>query len=236
MTTTENPAPENPSTALVRAALARGVSAGENSLLALARDTDDSQLAIIVGELPADDILALALEADITKVSMVHLFATPDQMLAAFERIGSNWSQLARVPAPEDYLIRRQDIEDFLCPMVFGASDDVRAREMMRAFLTKEYAVDALYFLGIGQNGREQLLTQAATTPFARDSWPQLWELAFEIQPGARKTMRAHFQTSLESAKDEDGLFARDILNELQRAAAALQPAAAASPDEFVDI
>lgn len=234
--TAENAPTENPSTALVRAALASGVSAGENSLLALAKDTDDTQLAVIVGELPADDILALALEADITKVSMVHLFATPEQMLAAFERIGSNWSQLAKVPSPEDYLIRRQDIEDFLCPMMFATNDDIRAKEMMRAFLTKEYAVDALYFLGIGQNGREQLLTQAASSPFARDSWQQLWEVAFELQPKARKTMRAHFQTTLESAKDEDGLFARDILNELQRVAAALQPEVVATEDEFVDI
>jgi hypothetical protein len=227
---------ENPHTALVRAALASGVSAGEHSLLALAKDTDDTQLAVIVGELPADDILALALEADITKVSMVHLFATPDQMLAAFERIGSNWSQLAKVPCAEDYLIRRQDIEDFLCPMMFGTSDEARAKEMMRAFLTKEYAIDALYFLGIGQNGREQLLTQAATSPFARDSWQQLWEIAFELQPRARTTMRAHFQTTLESTKDEDGRFARDILNELQRVAASHQPEPIVSEDEFVDI
>lgn len=232
MTTTT----ENPHTALVRAALASGVSAGEHSLLALAKDTDDTQLAVIVGELPADDILALALEADITKVSMVHLFATPEQMLAAFERIGSNWSQLAKVPSPEDYLIRRQDIEDFLCPMMFGTSDEVRAKEMMRVFLTKEYAVDTLYFLGIGQNGREQLLTQAATSPFARDSWQQLWEIAFELQPRARTTMRAHFQTTLESAKDEDGRFARDILNELQRVAASHQPEPIVAEDEFVDI
>jgi len=227
---------ENPHTALVRAALASGVSAGEHSLLALAKDTDDTQLAVIVGELPADDILALALEADITKVSMVHLFATPDQMLAAFERIGSNWSQLAKVPSPEDYQIRRQDIEDFLCPMMFGTSDEARAKEMMRAFLTKEYAIDALYFLGIGQNGREQLLTQAATSPFARDSWQQLWEIAFELQPRARTTMRAHFQTTLESAKDEDGRFARDILNQLQCLPAPHQPAPVVAEDEFVDI
>lgn len=227
---------ENPHTALVRAALASGVSAGEHSLLALAKDTDDTQLAVIVGELPADDILALALEADITKVSMVHLFATPDQMLAAFERIGSNWSQLAKVPCVEDYQIRRQDIEDFLCPMMFGTSDETRAKEMMRAFLTKDYAIDALYFLGIGQNGREQLLTQAATSPFARDSWQQLWEIAFELQPRARTTMRAHFQTTLESTKDEDGRFARDILNELQRVAASHQPEPLVAEDEFVDI
>jgi hypothetical protein len=231
MTTTENP-----QTALVRAALASGVSAGEHSLLALAKDTDDSQLAVIVGELPAGDILALALEADITKVSMVHLFATPGQMLAAFERIGSNWSQLAQIPSAEDYLIRRQDIEDFLCPMMFGTNDDVRANEMMKAFLTKEYAIDALYFLGIGQNGREQLLTQAASAPFARDSWQQLWELAFELQPRARKTMRSHFAATLESTKDIDGIFARDILNELQRVAAAHQPELVATEDEFVDI
>jgi len=227
---------ENTQTALVRAALASGASAGEHSLLALAKDTDDSQLAVIVGELPADDILALALEADITKVSMVHLFATPEQMLAAFERIGSNWSQLAKVPSSEDYLIRRQDIEDFLCPMMFGTSDEDRAKEMMKAFLTKEYAVDVLYFLGIGQNGREQLLTEAVSARFARDSWQHLWEIAFELQPKARRTMRSHFDATLESTKDIDGIFARDILNELQRVAAAHQPAQVASVDEFVDI
>jgi hypothetical protein len=227
---------ENTQTALVRAALASGASAGEHSLLALAKDTDDSQLSVIVGELPVDDILALALEADITKVSMVHLFATPEQMLAAFERIGSNWSQLSKVPSSEDYLIRRQDIEDFLCPMMFGTSDEVRAKEMMKAFLRKEYAVDALYFLGIGQNGREQLLTQAATAPFARDSWQQLWEIAFELQPRARKTMRSHYDATLESTKDIDGIFARDILNELQRVAASHQPDRIESVDEFVDI
>jgi hypothetical protein len=227
---------ENPHTALVRAALASGASAGEHRLLALARDTDDTQLAVIVGELPADDILALALEADITKVSMVHLFATPEQMLAAFERIGSNWSQLAKVPSAEDYLIRRQDLEDFLCPMMFGTNDDIRAKEMMKAFLAKEYAIDALYFLGIGQNGREQLLTQAATAPFARDSWQQLWEIAFELQPRVRKTMRSHYDATRESAKDIDGLFARDILNELQRIAASHQPEQVAVEDEFVDI
>lgn len=227
---------ENPQTALVRAALASGVSAGEHSLLALAKEADDTQLAVIVGELPADDILALALEADITKVSMVHLFVTPEQMLAAFERIGSNWSQLAKVPSAEDYLIRRQDLEDFLCPMVFATADDDRARGMMRAFLTKEYAVDTLYFLGVGQNGREQLLTQAASAPFARDSWQQLWELAFELQPSARRTMRSHYEATLESTKDIDGLFARDLLNELQRVAAAHQPEPVAAEDEFVDI
>lgn len=228
---------ENPSTALVRAALASGASAGEYSLVALSKEADDAQLAVIVGELPADDILALALEADMTKVSMVHLYATPEQMLAAFERIGSNWSQLAKIPSAEDYLIRRQDMEDFLCPMMFGTADEVRAKEMMKVFLTKEYAVDALYFLGIGQNGREQLLTQAATAPFARDSWQQLWEIAFELQPGARTTMRSHYQDTLESVKDVDGAFARDILNELQRVAASHQPQPAAeAADEFVDI
>ena len=227
---------ENSQTALVRAALASGASAGEHSLLALAKDTDDAQLAVIVGELPPDDILALALEADITKVSMVHLFVTPEQMLAAFERIGSNWSQLAKVPSAEDYLIRRQDLEDFLCPMMFGTSDETRAKEMMKALLTKEYAVDALYFLGIGQNGREQLLTEAASAPFARDSWQQLWEIAFELQPSARRTMRSHFEATRESAKDIDGIFARDILNELQRVAAAHQPEQVEAVDEFVDI
>lgn len=125
---------ENPSTALVRAALASGASAGEYSLVALAKEADDAQLAVIVGELPADDILALALEADMTKVSMVHLYATPEQMLAAFERIGSNWSQLAKIPSAEDYLIRRQDMEDFLCPMMFGTADEARAKEMMKIF------------------------------------------------------------------------------------------------------
>ena len=228
---------ENPSTALVRAALASGASAGEYSLVALAKEADDTQLAIIVGELPADDILALALEADITKVSMVHLYATPEQMLAAFERIGSNWSQLAKVPCAEDYLMRRQDMEDFLCPMMFGTADEVRAKAMMTEFLTKDYAVDALYFLGVGQNGREQLLTQAATAPISRDSWQQLWEIAFEIQPSARTTMRSHYQHTLESPKDVDGSFARDILNELQRVAASHQPEPAAEvADEFVDI
>lgn len=228
--------PENPHTALVRAALASGVSAGEHRLLALANEADDTQLAVIVGELPADDILALALDADITKVSMVHLFVTPEQMLAAFERIGSNWSQLAKVPSAEDYLIRRQDLEDFLCPMVFATNDDARARAMMRAFLTKDYAVDVLYFLGIGQNGRDQLLTQAATAPFARDSWQQLWEIAFELQPSARRTMRSHYAATQESEQDVDGRFARDILNELQRVAAALQPEVVLPADEFVDI
>ena len=227
---------ENTQTAIVRAALASGASAGEFSLLALAKDTDDSQLAVIVGELPPDDILALALEADITKVSMVHLFATPEQMLAAFERIGSHWSQLPGIPSAEDYLIRRQDIEDFLCPMMFGTSDEVRAKEMMKAFLTKEYAVDTLYFLGVGQNGREQLLTQAATAPFSRDSWQHLWEIAFELQPRARRTMRSHYDATLESTKDIDGSFARDILNELQRVSASHQPEPVATEDEFVDI
>ena len=228
---------ENNPSALVRAALASGASAGEHSLLALAKESDDAQLTVIVGELPADDILALALEADITKVSMVHLYATPEQMLAAFERIGSNWSQLAKIPSAEDYLIRRQDIEDFLCPMVFGTADEVRAKVMMKAFLTKDYAVDTLYFLGIGQNGREQLLTQAATAPISRDSWQQLWEIAFELQPSSRSTMRSHYQDTLESLKDVDGSFARDILNELQRVAASHQPEPAAeAADEFVDI
>lgn len=227
---------ENAQTALVRSALASGAQAGERSLIAMSKDSDDSQLAIVVGELPPDDILALALEADITKVSMVHLFATPEQMLAAFERIGSNWSQLAKIPSPEDYLMRRQDLEDFLCPMMFGTSDDVRAKEMMKAFLKKDYAIDALYFLGIGQNDREQLLTMAATTPFARDSWQQLWEIAFELQPSVRKTMRSHFDHKMESEKDVDGAFARDILNELQRLAASHQPEEVAPADEFVDI
>ena len=227
---------ENPQTALVRSALASGAQAGERSLVALANDAEDHQLSVIVGELPPDDILALALEADITKVSMVHLFATPAQMLEAFERIGSNWSQLAKIPNVEEYQIRRQDLEDFLCPMMFGSADDTRAKEMMKAFLTKEYAVDTLYFLGIGQNGREQLLTQAVTSNVARDSWQQLWEIAFELQPSVRKTMRTHFDDVVESDKDVDGAFARDILNELQRLAASHQPEVVVAEDEFVDI
>ena len=126
-------------TLAVRAALNEGAGAAEKQLALIAGSQGDDQLALVVAELSAPEIVTIVGESDMTKSSLVSAFATPEQFIAVLTRKLDGWSsyygsmslgELANsLPGLQDQL------EDFLCPMIFAAESADREKAIFDALL-----------------------------------------------------------------------------------------------------
>jgi hypothetical protein len=171
--TTQN----SPLTLTVREALEQGVGAAEKQLVAIGNDHGDAQLAVIVGDLTIPEIIVMSDEYDMTKPSLISAFINADQFNGALDRKAQEWGGKYGSLSQEDlttYLkIVQEDIECFICPIVYSGDDSERESQMLRTLFAHDYGIRLVLVCAIGRKDFHEMIT-SANEPATHGTWQSL--------------------------------------------------------------
>ncbi len=184
-------------TLAVRAALNEGAGAAEKQLAIIAGTQGDEQLALVVAELTAPEIVTLVGESDMTKSSLVSAFVTPEQFVEVLTRKLDAWSsyygsmslnELANsLPGLQDQL------EDFLCPMIFSAESPDREKAIFDALLEFKIGPELILLAGVGRKDFEEIFVLKETFPASPGTWQSLFTGLQQRDPAEYKTLQAFY-------------------------------------------
>jgi hypothetical protein len=184
-------------TLAVRAALSEGAGAAEKQLALIAGSQGDDQLALVVAELSAPEIVTIVGESDMTKSSLVSAFATPEQFIAVLSRKLDAWSsyygamslnELANsLPGLQDQL------EDFLCPMIFAAESADREKEIFEALLDFKIGPELILLTGVGRKDFEEIFVLKENFPSSIGTWQSLFTGLQQRDPAEYQTLQAFY-------------------------------------------
>lgn len=184
-------------TLAVRAALNEGAGAAEKQLALIAGNQGDDQLALVVAELTAPEIVTLVGESDMTKSSLVSAFATPEQFIAVLTRKLDAWSsyygsmslnELANsLPGLQDQL------EDFLCPMIFAAETPDREKEIFDVLIDFKIGPELILLTGVGRKDFDEVFVLAGKFPSSTGTWQSLFTGLQQRDPAEYKELQAFY-------------------------------------------
>ena len=184
-------------TLAVRAALNEGAGAAEKQLALIAGNQGDDQLALVVAELTAPEIVTIVGESDMTKSSLVSAFATPEQFIAVLIRKLDAWSsyygsmslnELANsLPGLQDQL------EDFLCPMIFAAESPDREKEIFDALIDFNIGAELILLAGVGRKDFDEVFVLPGKFPSSTGTWQSLFTGLQQRDPVEYKALQAFY-------------------------------------------
>ena len=184
-------------TLAVRAALNEGAGAAEKQLALIAGSQGDDQLALVVAELSAPEIVTIVGESDMTKSSLVSAFATPEQFIAVLTRKLDGWSsyygsmslgELANsLPGLQDQL------EDFLCPMIFAAESADREKAIFDALLDFKIGAELILLTGVGRKDFDEIFVLKENFPASAGTWQSLFTGLQQRDPAEYKALQAFY-------------------------------------------
>lgn len=184
-------------TLAVRAALSEGAGAAEKQLALIAGNQGDDQLALVVAELTAPEIVTIVGESDMTKSSLVSAFATPEQFIAVLTRKLDAWSsyygsmtlgELANsLPGLQDQL------EDFLCPMIFAAESADREKAIFEALIDFKIGPELILLTGVGRKDFEEVFVLKENFPSSIGTWQSLFTGLQQRDPEEYRTLQAFY-------------------------------------------
>lgn len=184
-------------TLAVRAALSEGAGAAEKQLALIAGNQGDDQLALVVAELTAPEIVTIVGESDMTKSSLVSAFATPEQFIAVLTRKLDAWSSYygsMSLGELANSLQGLQDqLEDFLCPMIFSAESADREKAIFDALLEFKIGPELILLTGVGRKDFEEIFVLKEVFPASPGTWQSLFTGLQQRAPEEYKTLQAFY-------------------------------------------
>lgn len=184
-------------TLAVRAALSEGAGAAEKQLALIAGSQGDDQLALVVAELSAPEIVTIVGESDMTKSSLVSAFATPEQFLAVLTRKLDAWSSYYGAMSLGELANSLQglqdQLEDFLCPMIFAAETPAREKEIFDALLDFKLGPELILLAGVGRKDFEEIFVLKESIAFTPGTWQSLFTGLRQRDPEEYKTLQAFY-------------------------------------------
>jgi hypothetical protein len=228
----------NEYTLAVRAALHNGGGAAENQLTIIAHEHGDEQLALVIEDLTAPEIIAIVEEGDMTKPSLASAFATAEQFLSALERKVDGWKHFygrMNKSALSDSMMNLQaDIESFICPMIYSADLEVREREMMTALANYENGPELAMLAAVGRKDFIELFTQSPDFHPTRGTWQSLLVHMQDATPQRFKDLKSIYKLDGASAEYQEAVLdcAYELLKHLEVAEVATKEQ---HVDEFID-
>lgn len=184
-------------TLAVRAALNEGAGAAEKQLALIAGTQGDDQLALVVAELSAPEIVTLVGESDMTKSSLVSAFVTPEQFIAVLTRKLDAWSSyygpMSRGELANSLPGFQDQLEDFLCPMIFAAEIPDREKAMFEALIDFKIGPDLILLAGLGRKDFDEVFLLKGNFPAFPGTWQSLFTGLQLRDPGEYKALRAFY-------------------------------------------
>jgi hypothetical protein len=173
--TTQN----SPLTLTVREALEQGSGAAEKQLIAIGNDHGDAQLAVIVGDLTVPEIIVMSDEYDMTKPSLISAFITSEQFNGALDRKSQEWGGKYGCLSQEDlnsYLqIVQEDVECFICPIVYSGDDSERESQMLHTLFAHPHGTRLVLVCAIGRKDFHEMITSTnEPEPATHGTWQSL--------------------------------------------------------------
>lgn len=188
-------------TLAVRAALSEGAGAAEKQLALIAGNQGDDQLALVVAELSAPEIVTIVGESDMTKSSLVSAFATPEQFIAVLTRKLDAWSSYYGPMSLNELansLTGLQDqLEDFLCPMIFAAENAERENEIFETLIDFKIGAELILLTGVGRKDFEEIFVLKENFPAVPGTWQSLFTGLQQRDPAEYQALQAHYNQLL---------------------------------------
>lgn len=184
-------------TLAVRAALSEGAGAAEKQLALIAGSQGDEQLALVVGELTAPEIVTLVGESDMTKSSLVSAFVTPEQFVAVLTRKLDAWSSyyggMSRNEVANSLPGLQDELEDFLCPMIFAAENAEREKAIFEALIDFKIGPELILLTGLGRKDFEEVFVLKESFPASTGTWQSLFTGLQQRDPAEYRTLQAFY-------------------------------------------
>ena len=188
----------NEFTLAVKTALNNGGRAAETELAVIADKHGDQQLAAVIEELTAPEILAIIEESDMSKPSLASVFATAEQFLAVIERKVEGWKyEYGRMDIESlsaSLVDLQNDIEAFICPMVYSADSEAREREMLVALANQENGPELAMLAGVGRKDFMELYSELPDFHPTKGTWQSLLFQMQSIAPRKFKDLKAVYK------------------------------------------
>ena len=184
-------------TLAVRAALNEGAGAAEKQLALIAGNQGDDQLALVVAELSAPEIVTLVGESDMTKSSLVSAFATPEQFIAVLTRKLDAWSSyygsMSRSELANSLPGLQDQLEDFLCPMIFAAESPDREKAIFEALIDFKIGPELILLTGVGRKDFDEVFVAKENFPASAGTWQSLFTGLQQRAPAEYKELQAFY-------------------------------------------
>lgn len=182
-------------TLAVRAALNEGAGAAEKQLALIAGNQGDDQLALVVAELSAPEIVTIVGESDMTKSSLVSAFATPEQFVEVLARKLDGWSSyygsMSLGELANSLPGLQNDLEDFLCPMIFAAETPEREKVIFEALIDFKIGPELILLAGVGRKDFEEIFVLKERFAATPGTWQSLFTGLQQRDPEEYKTLQA---------------------------------------------
>lgn len=184
-------------TLAVRAALSEGAGAAEKQLALIAGSQGDEQLALVVAELSAPEIVTIVGESDMTKSSLVSAFATPEQFIAVLTRKLDGWSSyygsMSLGELANSLPGLQGDLEDFLCPMIFAAETAEREKEIFEALIDFKIGPELILLTGVGRKDFEEIFVLKENFASTPGTWQSLFTGLRQRDPAEYQTLQTFY-------------------------------------------
>ena len=172
--TTQN----NNHTLAVREALQQGAGAAEKQLTIIGNDYGDSQLALIVGDLSVPEIIVMSDEYDMTKPSLIRAFITPEQFTGALDRKAEEWGGFYGPLSLENLNSSLHDLQEnvecFICPIVYSGDDSDREHEMLCALFAHPHGTRLVLVSSIGRKDFHEMINSPEMRMTGQGTWQGL--------------------------------------------------------------
>jgi hypothetical protein len=208
----------NNHTLAVREALQQGAGAAEKQLITIGNDFGDAQLAVIVGDLTIPEIIVMSDEYDMTKPSLISAFITAEQFTAALDLKAQEWGGFYGPLSQEDLGSALYDLQDnverFICPIVYSGDDSDREREMLVTLFAHPHGTRLVLVSSIGRKDFHEMINSPDDRLSSQGTWQSLLISLRQHRPKEFRDFVDHYHT--EATEGEKFIrVAQSILQEI---------------------
>ena len=231
-----------------------GPGQAEHQLMVIGTNVGDHELARVIGELGAPEVVALVGEGDYTKPSIVASFITPEQFIGALDRLGAKWGEIGPKDGLDVLVSLKQDLADFILSVVLTAESGNRP-SLFKALTDYPLGRDSLVAIATGDTDSAEFLKGFDAAMAQKGTWQELYVELQQFDERVFKAIRTRAAglysgnaeiSDLEAADDDSEdrspstRFLRRTLSTLsrkaQRLAEAETPAGTKTDEVFVNV
>ena len=157
-----------------------GPKGAEKHLLAIANERGDAELAVLVPQIPAHDLLRMINEGDYTKPSTAAPHVTADQFIEMLERTMASWG--GNVASSEYYRIL-DNFHHFLVSIFLTGVSPQQGAELFNALVEHEVGADIPALIAFGGKDTEAFFDDTGSPDFQRGTWQEVIYLFSQEHP-----------------------------------------------------